>query len=86
MTDLVHFHVEYPGRERDRWGTVFRPVLAIPHAIFVGGPLVGFGARAWNAGALGTLALICAIVDSQFPSFSLSAEAGRTEPVFAGDA
>jgi len=63
MTDLVHFHVDYPGHERDRWGTVFRPVLAIPHAIFVGGPLVGFGARAWNAGALGMLALTCAIVD-----------------------
>ena len=63
MTDLVHFHVDYPGHERDRWGTVFRPVLVIPHAIFVGGPLVGFGGRAWNAGALGTLALVCAIVD-----------------------
>jgi hypothetical protein len=63
MTDLVHFHVDYPAGERDRWKTVFRPVLAIPHAIFVGGPLVGFGARAWNAGVLGMLALTCAFVD-----------------------
>ena len=63
MTDLVQFHVEYPGGERDRWGTVFRPVLAIPHAILVGGPLIGFGARKWSTGVLGALALVCAFLD-----------------------
>ena len=63
MTDLVHFHVDYPARERDRWGTVFRPVLAIPHAILVGGPLIGFGARGAATGALGVVALTCAFID-----------------------
>jgi uncharacterized protein DUF4389 len=63
MTDLVHFHVEYPGGERDRWTAVFRPVLAIPHAILVGGPLIGFGARPWTTGAFGMLALACAFLD-----------------------
>jgi hypothetical protein len=63
MTDLVHFHVEPPGEQRDRWGTVFRPILAVPHAILVGGPLIGFGARAWRTGVFGMLALVCAMLD-----------------------
>jgi hypothetical protein len=63
MTDLVHFRVEPPGEQRDRWGTVFRPILAVPHAILVGGPLIGFGARAWRTGVFGTLALACAMLD-----------------------
>jgi len=63
MTDLVHFHVEHPAGERNRWTTVFRPILVIPHAILVGGPLVGFGAQIARTGVLGLLALTCAFLD-----------------------
>jgi Domain of unknown function (DUF4389) len=63
MTDLVHFHVEQPVGGRDRWGTVFRPILVVPHAILVGGPLVGFGAGSFRTGALGLVALACAVFD-----------------------
>jgi hypothetical protein len=63
MTDLVHFHVEHPGGERDRWGAVFRPILVIPHAILVGGPLIGVGSGFFRSGALGMVALACAVFD-----------------------
>ena len=63
MTDLVHFHVEHPGGARDRWGTVFRPILVSPHAILVGGPWIGFGSRFYRGGALGMVALACAVFD-----------------------
>jgi TRAP-type uncharacterized transport system fused permease subunit len=63
MTDLVHFHVEHPGATRDRWRTVFRPILVIPHAILVGGPLVGVWGRGLRTGVLGLVALTCAFLD-----------------------
>ena len=63
MVDLVQLHVEHPAGARDRWGTVFRPILVIPHAILVGGPLVGFGTGAYRTGVLGLLALTCAVFD-----------------------
>jgi len=62
MTDVVRFHVEPPG-VRDRWSALFRPLLVIPHAILVGGPFVGFGGGAYRTGALGLLAITCAIFD-----------------------
>jgi hypothetical protein len=63
MTDLVHFHVEHPDGQRNRLTAAFRPILAIPHAILVGGPLVGFGARWSQTGVIGMLALTCALLD-----------------------
>jgi hypothetical protein len=63
MTDLVHFHVEQPAGERDRWGALFRPILALPHAIMVGGPLIGLNRREWRTSALATVAVTCAILD-----------------------
>ena len=62
MKDVVRFHVEPPGA-RDRWTALFRPILVIPHAILVGGPFVGFGAGAYQTGALGLLAITSAILD-----------------------
>jgi hypothetical protein len=62
MKDAVRFHVEPPGA-RDRWGTLFRPILVIPHAILVGGPFLGFGGGAYRTGALGLLAITSAILD-----------------------
>ena len=63
MTEPVRFHVERPGEPRDRWGTAFRPILVIPHAILAGGPLVGFGSGPWRTGVLGWLALVSAGFD-----------------------
>jgi hypothetical protein len=63
MTEPVRFHVERPGEPRDRWGTAFRPILIIPHALIVGGPLIGFGSGLWRTGALGWLALVTAAFD-----------------------
>ena len=63
MTDLVHFRVEHPDGERNRWTAAFRPILAIPHAILVGGPLVGFHPRWARTGVLGMVALTCALLD-----------------------
>jgi hypothetical protein len=63
MTDLVHFHVEQPTGERDRWGALFRPILAIPHALMVGGPLIGMNRREWRSSALATVAVTCAVLD-----------------------
>ena len=63
MTDLVQVEAEHPGRERNRWTAAFRPILAIPHAIFVGGTLVGFRLRWARAGIVGMLALTCAFID-----------------------
>jgi Domain of unknown function (DUF4389) len=62
MSDLVRFHVEPPGA-RDRWGTLFRPILVIPHAILVGGPFAGLGGGPWHTGALGLLAVTSAFFD-----------------------
>lgn len=63
MTDLVHVQVEHPEGERNRWTTAFRPILALPHAILVGGPLVGFHSRYARTGVLGVVALTCAFID-----------------------
>jgi hypothetical protein len=63
MTDLVHFRVEHPDGERNRLTAAFRPILAIPHAILVGGPLVGFRPRWARTGVMGALALTCAFLD-----------------------
>jgi len=63
MTDLVHLRVEHPEGERNRLTAAFRPILAIPHAIFVGGPLVGFRPRWARTGVVGMLALLCAFLD-----------------------
>jgi len=63
MTDLVQFRVEHPEGERNRWTTAFRPILAIPHALLVGGPLIGFRPRWARSGIVGMAALMCAFID-----------------------
>jgi hypothetical protein len=35
MTDLVHFHVEQPAEERDRWGAVFRDIKTVAFRLFL---------------------------------------------------
>src|SRR5262245_4844427 len=65
MTDLVHVQVEHPEGQRNRLTTAFRPILAIPHALLVGGPMIGFGFQRQKPGTgiLGMLALTCALLD-----------------------
>jgi hypothetical protein len=58
--------------ERDRLTTGFRPILAIPHLILVGGPVAAFITwsgndgrvdRSWGAGGvLGAVAFVCAVI------------------------
>ena len=62
MSDAVRFHVDPPGA-RDHWSVLFRPILVIPHAILVGGPFIGFGGGAYRTGAIGLLAMTCALFD-----------------------
>ena len=66
MSDLVALHVEPPGEPRDRLRALARPILVIPHALLVGGPIVpllGLGAAVYRTGALGLLAVTIAILD-----------------------
>ena len=58
--------------ERNRLTTAFRPILAIPHLLLVGGPIAAFltwstndgdVGRSWGAsGVLGAVACVCAII------------------------
>lgn len=58
--------------ERNRLTTAFRPILAIPHLLLVGGPIAAFLTwstndghvdRSWGAGGvLGAVACVCAII------------------------
>jgi hypothetical protein len=61
MSEPVCFNVDPPGA-RDRWGALLRPILAIPHTILVGGPLLGVRGG-HGTGALGLLAITIAIFD-----------------------
>jgi hypothetical protein len=58
--------------DRNRLTTAFRPILAIPHLLLVGGPIAAFFtwttnegdvSRSWGAsGVLGAVAFVCAII------------------------
>jgi hypothetical protein len=61
MTDPVRFRVEEPSA-RDTWTALLRPILVVPHALFVGGPFVGMG-TGLRTGALGLVAAASAVVD-----------------------
>jgi hypothetical protein len=63
MTDLVDLEVEPPSDPRDRLTALARPLLALPHAIIVGGPVLGLGGGGYRTGAFGLLALLIALLD-----------------------
>jgi hypothetical protein len=63
MGQPVLFRIEEPPAPRNRLTAAFRPILAIPHALLVGGPFIGAGAGRGNSGALGLVALTAAIID-----------------------
>jgi hypothetical protein len=63
MTDLVDLEVEPPAGERDRLTALARPILALPHALVVGGPVMGIGGGGYRTGVFGLLALLIAFLD-----------------------
>jgi hypothetical protein len=58
----VSLSVDPPSSPRDRLTVAFRPILAIPHAIMVGGPVDGLGVG-YRFGLLGAVALVAAFFD-----------------------
>lgn len=68
----VRIHATPALTERNRLTVAFRPILAIPHLILVGGPIAaaltwssndGNVDRSWGAGGvLGAVAFVCAII------------------------
>jgi hypothetical protein len=68
----VRLHASPALTERNRLTVAFRPILAIPHLLLVGGPIAAFFTwstndgnvdRSWGAsGVLGAVAFICAII------------------------
>ena len=68
----VTVHVEPALTDRRRLTCAFRPVLAIPHLLLVGGPIALAFSLTWNdphnradsfsAGVLGAVAAVCAII------------------------
>jgi hypothetical protein len=69
----VIVRVEPMLTHRNRWTTFFRPLLALPHLILVGGPAAAAlwwtwraepGNRDWSAGGgvLGAVAVVCGII------------------------
>jgi hypothetical protein len=63
MSHPVQFRVDVPAGPRDRLTILLRPILAIPHVLLVGGPVVGLLGGAYRAGALGVMALLVALFD-----------------------
>ena len=71
-THPVRLHVTPALDGRDRLTAAFRPILAIPHLILVGGPIAAFITWSSNdgradhsvgaAGVLGAVAFVCALI------------------------
>jgi len=59
----VHFRVEMPSQPRNRLTAFFRPILAVPHLLLVGGPALGVLGGGYRTGALGALAILIALLD-----------------------
>lgn len=69
----VDVRVEPALADRNRLTTAFRPILAIPHLLLVGGPIAGMMSVVWNeegdrhyewgaGGVLGAVAVVAAII------------------------
>lgn len=63
MEHPVRYEVDYPEGERDRVNVLLRPVLAIPHVVVVGGPLLGMFGSGYRTGVFGLLAATLAVLD-----------------------
>lgn len=63
VTPAVTFKVTPPQGPRQRLTTLFRPILALPHILIVGGPGVGFGAGWERTGVFGVVAMFAAVIN-----------------------
>jgi len=63
MTEPIDLEVSPPTGERNRLTAFARPLLALPHALLVGGPVIGLGGGGYRTGAFGLLALLIAFFD-----------------------
>jgi hypothetical protein len=63
MNDLVDLEVSPPSGERNRLTALARPLLALPHTLLVGGPVIGLGGGGYRTGAFGLLALLIGLFD-----------------------
>jgi hypothetical protein len=63
MNDPVDLELAPPDGPRDRLTILARPLLALPHALIVGGPILGLGGGGYRTGAFGLLALLIAFFD-----------------------
>jgi hypothetical protein len=63
MSEPVDLEVAPPTEPRDRVSILLRPLLALPHALLVGGPVLGLGGGGYRTGAFGLLALLIAFFD-----------------------
>jgi uncharacterized protein DUF4389 len=63
MQDPVDLEVSPPTGPRDRLTVLLRPLLALPHALLVGGPVLGLGGGGYRTGAFGLLAVLIAFLD-----------------------
>jgi hypothetical protein len=61
--DPVDLEVSPPTGDRDRLTVFARPILALPHALIVGGPVIGIGGGGYRTGTFGLLALLLALFD-----------------------
>jgi hypothetical protein len=57
------YAVEPQAEERNRLTVGFRAILAVPHALLVGGPGLGFGIGADRTGVLGAVADVTALIN-----------------------
>ncbi|HEY0709021.1 MAG TPA: DUF4389 domain-containing protein [Polyangia bacterium] len=63
MHHPVNFIVAPPAEQRPRAKVFFRPLLALPHLLLVGGPAVLFVREGYPFGVLGAVAALCAFFD-----------------------
>jgi len=59
----VTFTVTPPAGPRQKLTALFRPILALPHILIVGGPGIGAGAGWERTGVFGTVAFIAAFIN-----------------------
>jgi len=59
----LNYMVTPPTGPRQRLSALFRPVLAIPHILIVGGPGIGAGASWERTGLLGAVAFVMAVIN-----------------------
>jgi hypothetical protein len=59
----VTYTVTPPTGPRQRLSTLFRPILALPHILIVGGPGIGAGAGTERTGLFGAVAFVAAVIN-----------------------